>query len=205
MDNSRFPVEICEHIIDMLDGWYVYNHGFGPLHIHWCRTTLVCSAWVPRSRFNIYRTVHLTWSNAGRLLLRTLQENSHLGSLVVKLYIGYEAGYIPLPRLARLLKNCIILDFACVKWEHYPPHFTDTCLYPFSLLGIVNLRLVLTRSTACALLRFIHSLATLEVLSIIGYELFRMELIGTRRSQNGKPAAFSNLKKLELDVGNQSS
>ncbi len=199
MDNIRLPVEICEHIIDLIDYAYTFNESY----IDWCRTSLVCSAWVPRSRFNLYHAVYLNTSNAGSLLLRTLEENSHLGSLVVKLSIRDGAEYIPLPQLARLLKNCVILDLKRVHWDYYPPHFTDTCLYPFSLLAIVNLSLTVKESTARALLRFIHSLAMLEELSIRGYDkFFHMVPIGARRSQNGKPAPLSNLKRLELHVGN---
>ncbi|KAI0800293.1 hypothetical protein C8Q74DRAFT_402751 [Fomes fomentarius] len=200
MNDSRLPVEICEHIIDFERPWAGILRG----KKFWCSTTLVCSAWLPRSRFNLYRKVTLKNSGQARLLLRTLEENSHLAHLVVKLELRCRE-YMPLAQLARLLKNCVILHFVDVYWENLPPYVADACLYSLSLLGIVKLSLSVQRSTARALLRFIHSLAKLEDLTIQQYyeklgDMGPIRALGPRRSQNGTPTALSKLKKLQLRV-----
>ncbi|KAI0800259.1 hypothetical protein C8Q74DRAFT_1435121 [Fomes fomentarius] len=149
----------------------------------------------------MYRTVHLRRSDQVEPLLRTLEENSHLAHLVVKLKVVV-AGYIPFTQFARLLQNCVIINIYGIDWKDYSPRFADTCLYPFSLLGIVRLKLMVSKSTARGLLRFVRSLIKLEQLTLTGDEsLTGMEPIaalGARRSQNGNPAALSKLKKLKL-------
>ncbi len=197
MDNSRLPVEMCERIIDscdlpLSDPWRSWTPCY--------HTALVCSAWLPRSRFNMYRIVH---TDQFKLLLRTLEENSHLAHLVVKLTVVV-AGHIPFAQFARLLTSCIILHLYEMKCPTHPPRFADTCLYPFSLLGIVKLKLQVSKSTARGLLRFIRSLAHLEQLTLTGdeslTEMGPIPALGTRRSQDGKPAALSKLNKLKLRV-----
>ncbi|KAI0767400.1 hypothetical protein C8Q74DRAFT_1280163 [Fomes fomentarius] len=59
MDNSRFPVETCEYIIDSVAHVHYARHIDRGRYDTWCRIALICSAWLPRSRFNMYRTVQL--------------------------------------------------------------------------------------------------------------------------------------------------
>ncbi|KAI0800296.1 hypothetical protein C8Q74DRAFT_403438 [Fomes fomentarius] len=200
MNDSRLPVEICEHIIDS------DNPSYYSARKYWCCTALVCSAWLPRSRFNLYSEVELQRSGQARLLLRTLEENSHLAQLVVELDLYNGMEYIPVAQLARLLKNCVILDLFYVYSNNTAPYVVDACLYSLSLLGIVKLSLSVQRSTARALLRFIRSLAKLEDLTIFGSSSIRdmrsILALGPRRSQNGTSTALSKLKTLNLEVRN---
>ncbi|KAI0800288.1 hypothetical protein C8Q74DRAFT_1190513 [Fomes fomentarius] len=59
MDNSRLPVETCEQIIDsLIYACRLYGESeYRP----WYLTALVCSAWLPRSRFNLYSKV-VVWT-----------------------------------------------------------------------------------------------------------------------------------------------
>ncbi|KAI0764917.1 hypothetical protein C8Q74DRAFT_1008432 [Fomes fomentarius] len=205
MDNSRLPVEMCEHIIDSVthDAWYDSTE----CDI-WCLTALVCAVWLPRSRFNLYHTVRLWRAGQVDLLCRTLEENSLFAHLIVALKVDLDsAEYIPFTRLAPLLKECVILRLDGMGgWKFYPTRFADTCLNQFSLLGIVKLRLTVAKSTARGLLRFIRSLTTLEQLTLDGEEslpeMRPIPALGARRSQNGKLAGLSKLKKLKLKVRN---
>ncbi|KAI0800256.1 hypothetical protein C8Q74DRAFT_1214246 [Fomes fomentarius] len=181
MDNSRLPIEICEHIIDSSDL-------YPKTTTQWTRAPCATMA-VRSSQVNS--------------LFRTLEENSHLAHQVVELQVGHYTGkYIPFPRLVGLLKNCIILDLQNIdQWMDYPPRFADTCLSQFSLLGIVKLSVTVSTSTARALLRFIRSLTKLETLILSAADaLVDMRQIpapSTRHSlHNGASTAFSKLKKL---------
>ncbi|KAI0800290.1 hypothetical protein C8Q74DRAFT_1165378, partial [Fomes fomentarius] len=80
------PVEICEPIIDSLSDLWGSRYD---AYWDWRSTALVCAAWLPRSRFNLYREVQLGHdSGQASLLLQTLEENSHLAHLVVKLELS---------------------------------------------------------------------------------------------------------------------
>ncbi|KAI0767587.1 hypothetical protein C8Q74DRAFT_965868 [Fomes fomentarius] len=203
MDHSRPPIEMCEHIIDSV------GHRTG-----WYHTALVCSAWLPRSRFNLYHHISLQRPKQADLLLQTLEENSRLAHLVVGLEVGivlHPLPYTPFAQLFHLLQNCVILDLRDIDWETYPPRFVDTCLYRISLMGIADFKVKVSRSTARRLLRLIRSLTKLEQLTL--FEDFRdksfskmepIRALGARREQNGKPAALSTLKQLRL-MGNSVS
>ncbi len=197
MDDSHLPVEMCEHIIDSLYHYY----GSGLYH-----TALVCSAWLPRSRFNMYRAVVLGHTPVWRVncLFRTLEENPHLAHLVIRLQV-WTGLYTSFTRFAPLLKNCVILSIYG-NWMPYPPRFADTCLFPFSLLGIVKLELMLSKSSAGGLLRFIPSLKMLEELAIdVNSDMWGMGPIAARSARSsriGMPAALSKLKNLQLKVRN---
>ncbi|KAI0767585.1 hypothetical protein C8Q74DRAFT_1219418 [Fomes fomentarius] len=173
MDDSRLPIEMCEHIIDLLDdAWAAHE-----TKTAWRHTSLVCCAWLPRSRFNLYRQVYLSRPEQARLLLKTLEDNSHLARLVVEFEVTPDHPpdkYIPFSQLARLLQNCVILNLDVAWDKRCPPRFVDTCLHQFSLLGIVDF-------TA-------SSLRNMEPI----------RSLGARRSQDEKPAALSELKELDL-------
>lgn len=203
MDNRprRLPVEMWDHIIDSLAFADIYPRS--ELYRTWCVTALVCSTWLRRSRFNIYRKVLLQRSSQFDSLFRTLEGNPHLAHLVVELEAYGDWGeYIPFPRLAPLLKNCAILHLYDMDWKCYPPGYTDTCLYPFSLLGIVTLRLMVSRSTARGLLHFIHSLKKLENLSLLTSDEYlpKMEPIAEPDAGGSPDRTPTALSKLEVTV-----
>ncbi|KAI0710620.1 hypothetical protein C8Q76DRAFT_798167 [Earliella scabrosa] len=80
MNNSLFPIEVCEYIIDSCRAGL--RGGSNVSYATWCQTALVCSAWLPRSRFNLFYEVELTADSHVGLLLRTLQETPHFADMV---------------------------------------------------------------------------------------------------------------------------
>ena len=112
MNDSRLPIEICEHIIDFCRE-PPDNSWFSRTSYHTLRqTALVCSAWLPRSRLNLFYEVFLRDASNVDLLLRTLQETPHFADMVVRLTIRGDDRYVPFARmpLPLLLKNCAALD-----------------------------------------------------------------------------------------------
>ncbi|KAI0704580.1 hypothetical protein C8Q76DRAFT_178147 [Earliella scabrosa] len=172
MNNSRLPVEICEHIIDSCRETYS-PWVRGGAYPTWRETALVCSAWLPRSRVNLFHEVFLYATSDVDLLLRTLQEAPHFADLVIRLMIHHRYGdskeYVPFARmpLPRLLKNCVVVDLSLVDWDLYPPRYADTCLYAWS--RIVHLRLRVQSSVLRGCLRFIWSLRQLQYLVLSWY------------------------------------
>ncbi|KAI0800289.1 hypothetical protein C8Q74DRAFT_402552 [Fomes fomentarius] len=178
MDGSRFPIELCEHIIDSFRG--VFRRCL-------CYISLVCSAWLPRSRFDLYHEVHLWGPEDAELLFRTLEESPLLASLDVELHV-LDNNYMQFTQLARLLKNCTILNLFMNNWLYYPPRFADTCLYQFSLLRIVELEVVAPGSLAPGILCFIRSLTKLEKLTLWGIIIkkgrFQQSTLGAYESES---------------------
>ena len=71
MQNAFLPIDVCEVIIDSCYEWNGGEPRRGS-YPFWLRTALVCSAWLPRSRFNLLREVDLKNESHVCLLQRTL-------------------------------------------------------------------------------------------------------------------------------------
>ena len=167
MNNSRLPIEICEHIIDSCpqprdESWFRQ-----PWYHPWRQTALVCSAWLPRSRLNLLYEVVLQDVSDVDLLLRTLQEAPHFADMVLRLSVNiHSKSHQPIARmpLVLLLKNCVGLCLYHTYWaEMYPSRYADRFLHPWSG-RIVELRLAICSGALRTIIRFIWSLHHLRYL-----------------------------------------
>ncbi|KAI0710538.1 hypothetical protein C8Q76DRAFT_737771 [Earliella scabrosa] len=180
MQQSRLPIDVCEHIIDacyrpvdprLYKSYKVLRHA-----------SLVCSAWLPRSRLNLYYYVDLNWGFRTRrmvlnLFMRTLQENPHYGGLVRIFEMVDDAsdpaGTPSIYRLPKLLSNCVAL-YLTPEWHDYSPRYIDTMLCAWSRLGIVKLSIMFDNSSTPSMvrrfLRFLGLLRQLEDLTWIVHE-----------------------------------
>ena len=165
MDDSRLPIDVCEQVIDAC----YYQSPVKFVYPTWRATALVCSAWLPRSRFNLLFEVDFSRDTHVDLLLRTLRDKSHLATLVFRVTVDNwhpVHPYVPFSRmpLPLLLNNCRALDLLGVRWNIYPPKFADTSLRSWS--GLEELTIRFTPAVLPAILRFIWSLPRLRALYI---------------------------------------
>ncbi|KAI0702739.1 hypothetical protein C8Q76DRAFT_232004 [Earliella scabrosa] len=165
MNHSRLPVDICEHLIDAC-----WDHSVHP-RVHryatWRQTSLVCSAWLPRSRYNLLYAVCLSQEDDVRLLLRTLQETPHFADLICVLQVQADwtrSVPITLLQLFLLLKNCRAATFDFIPWGVYPPQYARIGFFPLS--AVTDLRIDVDRSVLHNALRFVWSLHHLQFLQI---------------------------------------
>ena len=201
MNNSRLPIDICEQIIDACC-YFTWNLEPDP-YLTWCRCALVCSAWRPRSQFNLLFEVVFTRAAQVALLTRTLLHQPDYANLVYMVRIGYAAGYIPFahPQFPRLLRNCAALDLCNIDWSFYPPRYADIGLYSWK--GVIKLSIALTPYTTTSILRYIWSLPMLRDLIIHCYrrEGFLMTAATTvQRAANMPPDPCKELRYLAIHV-----
>ena len=134
MRNSRFPVEVCERIIDAChkgdDNYYNLSQSYRT----WRQTALVCYDWLPRTRVNLFRVIKIQYASQGDLLLRTLSEAPRLGELILEVYLRDrdQNKYFPFAQLFRPpgLINCTFVSLYDVDWRFFPPRYLDNNLIP---------------------------------------------------------------------------
>ncbi|KAI0704583.1 hypothetical protein C8Q76DRAFT_752146 [Earliella scabrosa] len=205
MNSSRLPIEICEHIIDSCrephnEYWY------GRLWYHTLRqTALVCSAWLPRSRLNLFCEVELWDASDVDLFLRTLQEAPHFADMVLRLSVNTNSkSYQPLARmpLVLLLKNCVGLRLYHTDWaEMYPSRHADRFLHPWSG-RIVELRLPICSGALRTIIRFIWSLHHLQNLWLWWYGYEESSRLITKWRPDVQAGKCHSLRSLKLEVRN---
>ena len=211
MNTHRLSVDVYEHLIDSCGStgqqssvltWQISR---GDAYATWCQTSLVCSAWLPRSQYNLFRDVKLMRELHVDLLLRTLLERPHLADLVCKLtfkaahIMRRPQPYVPFSRfpLPRLLNKCVALDFQEIFWGNYPYRYADISLYQFKSLALLHLSMRMDRANARAVLRFVWSLPLLQDLKLLyhGTPLRIPTIPGVRGH-----TACGNLVSLKLSV-----
>ena len=177
MDNSRLIIHICERIIDIGhlferedDGWVHYRY--------WCTTALVCSAWRPRSQFDLYQKIRLRQPDQVRRLLEGLASNPTLAESVKTLIVGghftpNSGEFIPFGQnpLPRLLRSCTVLDMVWIKWTFYPPRYANIYFDAWAGAPITTLSIRLSGRVFYAQLRFIRSLPSLKDLLVSGLSM----------------------------------
>ena len=166
MNDSRLPLDICEQIIDAC--WDRFVHPRFHRYATWRQTALVCSAWLPRSRFNLLYAVYLWEKDHVGLLLRTLQETPHFADLIVTLEVQADwTGSFPLAflPLLQLLRNCRAATFEYMPWGLYLPQYARIGLFPLSN-RITELRIDIDRGVLHNALRFVWSLRQLNKLHV---------------------------------------
>ncbi len=119
MDNSLLPIKVCENIMDSCD-WSFVDY----TTLRSC--ALTCTAWLPRTRLNLYHSVKLIGPRKLELLLRTLRAHRYLCSFVRDLEVGSSAEqpYVPFAQLF-IVQNLRHLERLTLwlDWDGYPPHF----------------------------------------------------------------------------------
>ena len=130
MENSRFPIEICEKVIGDVADWS------RPEDLMACAIT--CKAWTPRSLYNLYREVRLSARNAA-MFLESLAKFPELAAWTRGLQV--RGAYLPLGLVLspRLLTGCehLVLD----NNGGYPPLYMESVVKPLlsTFIGITRL------------------------------------------------------------------
>ncbi len=132
MINSRLPIDVCEHILDACyQGRFSYSYGFRLLdeesYHTWSCTALVCSDWLPRTRFNLFYYVSVNSPSECSPLLRTLSSSPHLASLVIQVHVkGYTVAETHglCTSYAKLLDPQLLINCVCVYLD-LPELFSD--------------------------------------------------------------------------------
>ena len=202
MQNAFLPIDVCEVIIDSCYEWNGGEPRRGS-YPFWLRTALVCSAWLPRSRFNLLREVDLENESHVSLLQRTLLAAPHLAELVVRLTCSAENTHFdcvvalattPLPRM---LKNCVNIELNTVFWQPFPRRYIHVGLQPWDRVQVLEIKLCPAGLRQA--MYFVWSLPTLRKLyltcsSITAHSMPRAAPLSTVR----KPGACRVLESLIL-------
>ncbi|KAI0756317.1 hypothetical protein C8Q80DRAFT_22778 [Daedaleopsis nitida] len=169
MENARLPIDVCEQVIDRC--WCngavedpdpdLRIPDYGVLRA----TALVCSAWRPRSQYNMFsRVAKMDSQSRIDRLLRTLEEFPRLSDLITCVPIWAHRRYISLCQTPLLptLYRCTTWEF-CIDGRFFPPRYTDTVLPRlYGRQNVTHLTLVVVNSSVVSLLRFIWSLPRLQ-------------------------------------------
>ncbi|KAI0762219.1 hypothetical protein C8Q74DRAFT_1371310 [Fomes fomentarius] len=204
MVNSRLNIDVYAHIIDLCyddtSSRWLHESSYPT----WLRTSLVCSDWLPRSQFNIFRDVEIRRGKQYNLLLRTISASPHLADLIVsvkissrtKRHIGNTFDQLLHPRC---LKNCRHIDLDDIEWRHYPAQFADTSLSAIGGMQITRLCVAVDAGSCGAVITLLYSLPLLQHLTC---------RVNTKRDvqipkealalSRGTPCPFMNLKELRL-------
>ncbi|KAI0357764.1 hypothetical protein OH77DRAFT_1297995 [Trametes cingulata] len=168
MENSCFPIEVCERIIDCCfdfrDHWDKYDA------LRAC--ALTCSAWLPRSRYNLFYKVLLDCREKCDQYLAVVAEHPERARWVRVLEISATIHYCPISQLIAPHRhaNCHEL-LLWVAWKSFPPHYIYKVLGPLlrHCTNITKLRLDLeTFRTLSEMNCIVLSMPQLQTLRIVG-------------------------------------
>lgn len=142
MQDARLPLELHELIIDFTAGdppghwWQGRNPSSATSQQQLLQYTAVCTAWLPRTRFHLYRSVACAKLRHFELFLESVTRNPALADLVCELVVLSRSdcdAYIPLARgtvqkIFRRLKT-LVYDLrkhpqgqGQMRWP-YPPRY----------------------------------------------------------------------------------
>ncbi|KAI0357794.1 hypothetical protein OH77DRAFT_1300707 [Trametes cingulata] len=168
MENSCFPIEVCERIIDCCFHLKHPSRGYATLGA----CALTCSAWLPRSRYNLFYKVHLRSRKQCDQYLAVVAEHPERAGWVRVLEIYAKDRYWPLSQLIAPHRhaNCHEL-FLWVTWTSFPPHYMYRVLGPLlrHCTNITKLHLDLeTFRTLSEMDCIVLSMPQLQILRIVG-------------------------------------
>ncbi|KAI0711484.1 hypothetical protein C8Q76DRAFT_59982 [Earliella scabrosa] len=210
MENCLLPIELCEHIIDSLyeppSSRSSSTAGSTSTEAvrQWCQTSLVCSAWLPRSRSKLYNEVRLTSGTQVDLLIRTLKEAPHYAASVTRLVVqpDHVRVYVPFARtlLPQLCQNVTSLQLSSSIWRTCPPRLVETTFRVWSP-RIMDLDIDLCEAKALpSTLSLITSLRKLRKLSLTSSRTFVPDEIPLYFSRSKRHTRISqSLRHLYLD------
>lgn len=152
MENSRLPIEVCECVIDECFGFKPWNGRYDTLRA----CALTCSAWRPRSRYNLYHELRVWDSKAAGLIVDTLTARPELAGYVKTINISVEA-YAPLTQILSLpqLQKCqkLGIDIGC---RRFPPRYVQNYLVPLLTNFASVVELNFTAWSAASAVGFFH-------------------------------------------------
>lgn len=167
------PLEVYEHIIDACyeeNSIYYWSEINTDPYRTWLRTALVCSDWLPRTRFNLYHDIRMHRTPNYDLLLRTLSHSPHLADLIRRVHIvwsGHEI-YTFGARLLKpqLLKNCARVYLQVSEWPALPYRYANIAFYPFRTSNLTHFVAELRHDTCSPIIRFLYTLPLLQHLDL---------------------------------------
>ncbi len=175
MISSRIPLELCEHIIDAC---YVQRSGFRyrpdlpvVLYSTWLSTALVCSHWLPRTRFNLYHHVVIDCDHD---ILPTLSRSPHLARLVIQLdVLSYKhelcTSYARLLD-PRLLANCVRVSLHIVNFPDVSRRYANIIFYPFRTSPLTRLDVQIDQRSCSSVILLLYTLPLLRTLCLRSYK-----------------------------------
>ncbi|KAI0357768.1 hypothetical protein OH77DRAFT_1298113 [Trametes cingulata] len=127
MENAYFPIEVCERIIDCCFHPYSLSRGYATLGA----CALTCSAWLPRSHYNLFYKVKLQSRKQCDQYLAVVAEHPERAKWVRVLEIYAMDRYWPLSQLIAPHRhaNCHELSL-WVAWTSFPPHYIYKVMGP---------------------------------------------------------------------------
>lgn len=152
MENSRLPIEVCERVIDEC-----FYFDWRPDRNETLRAcALTCSAWLPRSRYNLYHELRVRDSKSAGSIVDTLTARSELAEhvRVIDVWLGSYASLTQVLSLP-LLKKCQRLEIN-INWDNFPPRYVQNCLVPLLTKFESVVELNFTAWSAASAVDFFH-------------------------------------------------
>ncbi|RDX46038.1 hypothetical protein OH76DRAFT_1485821 [Lentinus brumalis] len=216
MKPARIPLELCELIIDSIresPPWPrrlvgSVHDAQGELLLSFRACAIVCSAWLPRARYNLYYRISFRLPSQVELLIRSLDENPSLAAMVRELVLS-PGVYIPFAHatLVRRLRHLRTLVYelpasntASGNWP-YPPHYHRlVAQFPLTVLAIRYSYGPLATTAWFEMFRLIWTLRNLESLHLELYHIPDLtDLEVQRLAATRRPGACAQLKTLVID------
>ncbi|KAI0330017.1 hypothetical protein GY45DRAFT_1337100 [Cubamyces sp. BRFM 1775] len=199
MQSSRFPIEVCEYIIDQSTVIAYLPDRYRFL----LACAITCTAWVPRTFFNLYREIALKRRVRCDQFLETLAQHPGRAQWIRKLDLWLFEFLPIIPLLApQILNHCRKLVLGGRHdIQPYPPLYVVRLIIPQLTMNesITSLTLVLDPpgSRISDLYRIIGSLPRLQVLEWRCRVLFNVKPPESAQLSRGKLACH-NLKRLTV-------
>ncbi|KAH9858607.1 hypothetical protein C2E23DRAFT_10556 [Lenzites betulinus] len=215
MANSAvpLPVEVYEQIIDStatgLPLWTSQEE-----YETFKNCALVCRAWLPRSRWNLFLSIHIIRASQVDRLLSVYSSNPSLLDLVQYVHVGAfdtdtwptdgvsaRDPYIPFAngRLTQALRNARVFRLTGLTWFNYPPVYT-------SLFGqfknLIDLQLnSIHFGSAADVVRMAWNCPALEALAIqyCRFSHVTSEADATRLQGARRTKACRHLQRIDLE------
>ena len=212
MQDSRFPVELCELVIDFVPCQWSYRWYEG----HWwwsskpwelVRLMSICSAWLPRARIVLYDTVVFKRPSQVDLFLRSITETPHLADMVHRLVISpdddLKDNYIPFVHytLTSRLQYLESLAYIGMDFRNHPSHHhVLVSQLPIRTLIVNSVHNVMS---VVELFRIVWSLRHLQTLDIHMGWIKRRDVDMRHLNALRRSWACSKLRTLRLNVSPQ--
>lgn len=134
MQNCRLPIELCELAIDLIQDTRIWwDRRLDSWRWHFRACALVCSAWLPRARLHVFRTVAFAQIPQVDRFVQFITENPSYADLLHELALpATDEEYIPFVHatLVSRLRHLRSIVYTCVEFItpntlswHYPSRY----------------------------------------------------------------------------------
>ncbi len=207
MVNSRLPLEVCEHIIDECYEELPLCRFFeSPMRLYctWLCTALVCSDWLPRTRYNLFHDVVM---HSDSKLLHTLSSSPHLATLVIQVIV-LSYNHQLCASYSRLLDRKLLTNRIHVALRLQPEGFPalsrrhiNIIFYPFRT-SLTRLSVTLHMHSSSSFFLLIYTLPLLQELYLDCDSDHTVPRIrdNVMHMLHNRPCPFKNLTGLEIQV-----